>query len=310
MRVGWRQYIKQRFKRASDFYSVGIEFASEELRVSVLREDNHQLTWVKQHVLPINDWQQELAALVKTESLTNTPCHLVFAPSKYPLLQVDRPSVKDEEISQALTWSLKDTVAIDDELVVDYFDLPVQSAGANKINAVAFAKAEIQTIAEVMYKADLILQSIGIAELAMCQLVEDSDDAVLTLVQQPGQEVCLNIVKRGNLYFSRRLRGYENLATFTEQELELGVGDNLSVEIQRSMDYFESQLRQAPVKRIYLAMDTSQNAKLADIMQRLTFMPVEMLSPEIAKQPGLEFDCSSYVSVAAALAQSHEGKEQ
>ena len=36
----------------------------------------------------------------------------------------------------------------------------------------------------------------------------------------------------------------------------MGVSESMSVELQRSMDFFESQLRQAPVKKILLHLDT------------------------------------------------------
>ncbi len=63
----------------------------------------------------------------------------------------------------------------------------------------------------------------------------------------------MNIVKRKQLFFSRRLRGYENLANFSPEELKIGIVDNVSLEIQGSIDYFESQFRQAPIKKfIYL----------------------------------------------------------
>ena len=55
------------------------------------------------------------------------------------------------------------------------------------------------------------------------------------------------------MFFSRRLRGYENLANFSPEELKIGIVDNVSLEIQGSIDYFESQFRQAPIKKfIYL----------------------------------------------------------
>jgi MSHA biogenesis protein MshI len=49
----------------------------------------------------------------------------------------------------------------------------------------------------------------------------------------------LNIVKRKQLFFFRRLRGYENLANFSPEELKIGIVDNVSLEIQSSIDYFE-----------------------------------------------------------------------
>ncbi|GAA0856524.1 MSHA biogenesis protein MshI [Aliiglaciecola litoralis] len=300
MHAGWRQYIKQRLKKPSKFYSVGIEFGIDSIQVSVLIKDKETVRWVKQQLLPTHDWQKHLRDYVSSESLSNTPCHIVFAASKYQVQQVDKPQVDDAELSQALVWTVKDLMPHQEDIIVEYFDLPAQSSGANKVNVVAMVKSEIVELSDGVIDAGLELQSIGILELAVADMLEKSDDAVLTLVQEPGQDICLNIVKRGDVYFSRRLRGYENLSTFSEQELQMGVGDNLSVEIQRSMDYFESQLRQAPVKKILLGVESPHLQKLTEIMQQLTFMTVEPLSPEVVGTDDLHFRSSLIGSLGAA----------
>ncbi len=305
MHAGWRQYIKQRLKKPSKYYSIGLEFGIDSIQVSVLLKDKQTVRWVKQQLLPAHEWQKHLKNYVSDESLANTPCHVILAASKYQVQQVDKPQVDDAELAQALVWNVKDLVPHQDDIVVDYFDLPAQSAGANKVNVVALTQAEMQQITQGIHDASLELKSVGILELVVADLVENSDDAVLTLVQEPGQDICLNIIKRGDIYFSRRLRGYENLSTFSEQELQMGVGDNLSVEIQRSMDYFESQLRQAPVKKILLSIESPHIDKLAEIMQQLTFMQVEALVPEIESTDDLFYRTSLVGSIGAAFMQQN-----
>ncbi|MFB1036942.1 MAG: hypothetical protein QMC38_16535 [Sinobacterium sp.] len=91
----------------------------------------------------------------------------------------------------------------------------------------------------------------------------------------------MNIVKRKQLFFSRRLRGYENLANFSPEELKMGIVDNLSLEIQRSMDYFESQLRQAPVKKVYISLNTLHQDPLADLIKQVIFISVEKFIPNV-----------------------------
>ncbi|MBU2880215.1 MULTISPECIES: type IV pilus biogenesis protein PilM [Alteromonadaceae] len=305
MHAGWREYLKQRLKTPSKFYSIGLEFGDDSIQVSVLNDDKQNITWVKQHLLPAHDWQKHLQNYVSQESLTNTPCHVVLSPSKYQIQQVEKPQVSDDELAQALVWSVKDLMPNQDEIVVDYFELPVQSAGANKVNVVALAKDKVEELTDGILHAGLELKSISILELIMADIVESSDDAILTLVQESGQEICLNIIKHGQVYFSRRLRGYENLPTFSEEELQMGVGDNLSVEIQRSMDYFESQLRQAPVKKILLAIESPHLDKLAQMMQQLTFMTVEPIHVEVPHVEGLTYRSSFIGSLGAAFVQKN-----
>jgi MSHA biogenesis protein MshI len=300
MHAGWRQYFKQRLKKSSKFYSVGIEIGMDTIQVSVLLKDKESVRWVKQQLLPAHDWQKHLHNYVSSESLSNTPCHIVFAACKYQIQQVDKPQVTDDELGQALVWTVKDLLPHQEEIVVDYFELPAQSAGTNNVNVVAILKSEIEAITDGVIEAGLDLKSIGILELVVTDMLEQSDDAVLTLVQEPGQDICLNIVKNGNVYFTRRLRGYENLSTFSEQELQMGVGDNLSVEIQRSMDYFESQLRQAPVKKILLSIESQHLQKLSELMQQLTFVNVEPWYPEIQSTDNLTYRSGLLGSLGAA----------
>lgn len=308
MRVGWREYLKQRFRKPSKFFSVGIEFGVKDLHVSVLQKRQGELDWVHHSTLPIAGWTENIKQLVSDLGLANTPCHVAFSTTKYQIFQIDRPQVSEQELRQALKWAVKDQVPGQDELVVDYIDLPAQAAGPEKVNVVALPEGDVVDVCTGIKDANLIIQSIGVAELATCDLLLDSDEAVMTLVQQAGYDICLNIVKRGQLYFSRRLRGYENLSTFNQQELQMGVGDNLSVEIQRSMDYFESQLRQAPVKRILLGIESDVIEQFADLMQQLTFMPVEPFIPPNVNRGSVGFVGEYLPSLGAAMAQTKSGE--
>jgi len=304
MHAGWRQYIKQRLKTPSKYFSLGIEFGNEAVQVSVLSRENGEIRWVKQQLLPLTNWQNHLAKYVSQESLANTPTHILVASGKYQILQVEKPNLPEAEISQALVWSVKDLVNIQEEITVDYFDLPAQGAGPAKINVVALPKAHVEELLGGATEVGLDIQSIGILELAVADLIEPSDEAILTLVQEAGQEVFLNIIKNSQVYFSRRLRGYENLSTFNAQELQMGVGDSLSVEIQRSMDYFESQLRQAPIKKILLGLESAHIEEFCDIMQKLTFMPTEVLKPAISHADELKYSHSYVGSLGAAYLQA------
>jgi MSHA biogenesis protein MshI len=150
-------------------------------------------------------------------------------------------------------------------------------------------------------EAGLALNIIGVEELAICNLLVPSDDAIITLKEEEGGQLSLNIVKRNELFFSRRLRGYENLANLSPEELKNGVVDNLSLEIQRSMDYFESQLRQAPVKKIYISLESTHQDALADMIKQVIFISVERLIPNVARNNDMPVTPTSFVSLGAAI---------
>ncbi|MGO4892101.1 type IV pilus biogenesis protein PilM [Flavobacterium sp. W21_SRS_FM6] len=301
MRIGWREYIKRRFKRASKYHSVGIEFGIEELQISTLQLIEGKLNWVKQSKIHITDWANQLKHYVDKHELHNTPCRVTLSIAKYPLLQLDKPAVEESEINQALQWVVKEQLGQDIELAIDHFELPASPANAKKLYVVSLPKDEVKVIRNGILAAELNLEAITIEELSACQLLPKSEEASVFLHQDLGDQINLSIVKNGLLYFSRRLKGYENLSSFSEQELQLGIADNLALEIQRSLDYFESQLRQAPIKRAYVALDSPFQQTIVNLIKREILIDMVLLSPSLAKADSISAKTTHFASLGAAL---------
>jgi len=301
MQIGWREFIKSRFSKASKFHSIGIEIGVNDCHISTIQKRKGKLKWVHQHSLSIDNWQAELKTYVEDNALTNTSCHVTLSISKYQLLQLDRPAVEDAELNKALKWAVKEQLFSEEELAIDYFDPPALASNVKKVNVVALSQRDIIEIRDGILKAELALKVISVEELTTCNLIAASDDAVIILKQEAEGQLSLNIVKRNELFFSRRLRGYENLVSFSEDELKMAVVDNLSLEIQRSMDYYESQLRQAPVKRIYLSLDTHHQEKLGELIKEIIFVPVETLVPNVINDNNLALKPPSFGSLSAAV---------
>lgn len=306
MQIGWREYFKRRLRKASAYHSVGIEYGVNQLQIATLQRLNGELTWVKQHKILGADWPAQLNKYVKQQKLEKTPCHVCLSLAKYQLLQLDKPQVLEAEINQALQWTIKELLATEEELVIDYFDLPAAPANGKNLNVVAIAKQELCAIRDGVLAASLNLESITVEELSNCNLLQQNESAAIVLYQNVAEQISLNIVKNGYLYFSRRLRGYENLANISAQELQLGMADNLALEIQRSMDYFESQLRQAPIKQVYLSLDTAHQSTLIDLIKALIFIKVDPLSPSIKHANDVSFSNQVYASIGAAMENVNE----
>lgn len=299
MRISWREFIKQYFSKPSKFHSIGIEIGDAELHINVIQKKSGAYQWVEQHSLPMQDWIKHLQQFVANNQLARTPCHIALGVNRYQFFQIDKPEVEEQEVAQALKWQIKDQLTGTDEHIFDYYDHPAVIGGKEKVNVVAISRTHINAIIKGITRAELKLSTITIEELATSELLPASDDAVLTLFQEKGGQVNLNIVKRGQLFFSRRLKGYENLASFSLEEFQMGMADTLSVEIQRSMDYFESQLRQAPVRKIIVHLNSTIQQELANIIQELTFMPVAVMAlPLASPQPDKTV---SLASLGAAL---------
>lgn len=248
-----------------------------------------------------DDWQNSLAQWVKQEGFENTPCYVTLGVSLYQLLQVERPAnIPDEELSQALRWSIKDLVPSDLDMAIDYFDLPVQTLGPQKVNVVAADYAMVSDTTNSILEAKLELKHIGVEELAYCDLLSEPDATVL-LTQEAGREICMSIVKEGQVYFSRRLRGYEKLKSFSKDELTMGLVDNLALEIQRSMDYFESQLKQGPIRKVKLRLDSDELATISEIIQQFSQVDVSVFEFDLRLTLETEHEAISQLALVSGL---------
>jgi len=206
-------------------------------------------------------------------------CHLVLANAHSQIVQVDKPSVPAAEMNAALKWQIKDLVSIAPEnMILDYFDGPMLAGGHEKINVVCAAKNDLVELVTILSTDDLTVASITTEEFTFASLVPVQEDAVLLVCQQPNEEVNLLIVKNGQLFFSRRLRGFAQIANKSEDELSMGLIDALSLEIQRSTDYFERQLKQVPIKAIEILLPVKHEAFLARKLAENTNVEVKLFT--------------------------------
>lgn len=300
MRIGLKQFLKQKLRKSSSYHAVGIAFTADQVLLCALRESKGEYTWALDASFSHQSWQEKLPDYVKKQGLAGAPCFFAMSSHWYRIYQVDKPNVKDDELFEALQWPIKEMSGSDKEMVYDYSDMPVQVSGQNKVMAVAVVKEEVEKLTKVIYSADLELKSILVEEFATTHLVPDLDEPVITLVQEHGEVVVLNIIKNNQLYFTRRLKGFENIGEFSEVELDMGITESICVQIQRSMDFFESQLRQAPIKRILLKLDSPYMGFLATRIADNMGVTCEAFEPNIACAEGFNFKMASFSCLGAA----------
>ena len=226
----------------------------------------------------INAVADTLNHLITSQEITGQ-CQVIIPSSHYQIVQIDKPNVPDAEIVAALKWQVKDLVSINvDDMIVDYFDGPTLAGGATKLNVVCASKSFQASLVNTAAKNDLQITMISTEEFAFASLITVQDEAVLLVCQQPNEEIVLMIVKQGKLYFHRRLRGFAQIAQQSEQQLALGTVDSLSLEIQRSTDYFERQLKQSPIKDIQVIVPMDNELLLVEKLAANTHIPVHLMS--------------------------------
>ncbi|NRB22633.1 MSHA biogenesis protein MshI [Shewanella sp.] len=237
-----------------------------------------------------SNWSAVFASIA--QQFQPAKLHITLSASFYQLLVVDKPNVEPSEMSQALLWSVKDMVTHEvTDIHLDYFDSPL--ANSAKLSVVVAEKARLSAMVLAAQEHHMQVLGISIEEMAVTGLFAKDNQAKLVLCHTPGQELLLTVVKQGQLYMQRRVRGFNKLDTVSADDLAMGMADNLSLELQRSMDYFESQLRQAPVVSIELLVN-GQVDKLVELVsanfdQKVNAIAVDTVETKIAQLTCGEF---------------------
>ncbi len=237
-----------------------IHLQADSVKLVVLQTQPYRVEKVE--TLGLSSGKTWLAAVVELagELSSSIPLCLVLPPERYQLIQLDKPAVPEAEMLQALPWLAREltTIAVDD-MLLDYMDLPEQaSQQVARINVVVTARSGLLDLCRELQRKKVQLVNIQPEEWLPRNLVPVQNAAVMLVVHQPGQELMLQIVRQGTLYFSRRLRGFNRIDQYGIAELSQGMLDNLLLEVQRSLDYFEGQLRQAPVKEILFQIASNE----------------------------------------------------
>ncbi|WP_250656572.1 pilus assembly protein PilM [Alkalimarinus coralli] len=246
------------FKKKSKVGLVGVEVRSDGISIAQsLPGDGGSASVVFQDFIACKAAQRKdaLAGLVDEYGLKGFPCNLVLTSDQYQIFQTDKPPVADEELSEAIRWKVKDLIDYSlDDAITDVFDFPDDATRGrgSLVNVVSARKALLQQNVKLMAEVGLDLQSIDITELVLRNISMRYDavgSGLALLFMRPGFGMIL-VSKGDTMYFSRRfdfsLDALRNTAT---QESTI---QQLALEVQRSLDYYESQMGQVPPKELLL----------------------------------------------------------
>jgi len=259
------QKLASIFKRASHgghkpAAIAALHLQADSLKLVVLHTNPYRIEKVETLLLSPDKSLVQSVVQLAGDLNSNVPLCLVLSAERYQLIQLDKPAVPEAEMMQALPWLAREltSVAVDD-MLLDYIDLPEQASQQTpRINVVVTAKSSLLELCRELQRRKVQVVNIQPEEWLPRNLLPVQNGAVMLVVHQPGQELMLQIIRQGVLYFSRRLRGFNRIDQYAIAELSQGMLDNLLLEVQRSLDYFEGQLRQAPVKEILFQIASNE----------------------------------------------------
>ncbi len=247
----------------------------------------------------IADRPTVLASVVAQHHLAETDCTSLMEASQSSLLLVEAPEVDPSELKAAVRWRVKDLIDFHiDDAVIDVFDIEGQrERGRTKMMYVVVARiSTVQEHIDLLENAHANLGVIDIAELAQRNVAAllPEDPAGVALLHFSAGSGLLTLTRQGNLFLARSLdfgTAQLSAALPTEGEGEFTLDaadgelspmlnrlfDNIVLEVQRSLDYYESHFGLPPVSGVVVAPTETPIPGLLGYLANNLGLPVRML---------------------------------
>lgn len=240
-------------KRKQVSQYIGLEIRPDGMALAFSGQDGPVLEFVSCNAA---ERQAQLSAWTQQYALDGASVRAVLPFEQYKNYVLERPDVEESELSEAARWRVKDMLDFEvSDAVLDVCEFPNDALRGKppQINVIVARKAIVQNVVDLVIEAGLELASIDVGDLAlrnvMLQHVESPDQTIALMYLRRGKGI-MNFVKNGNMYLARHFEfSLEALNDVTQQDQVI---QYLSLEIQRSFDYFESQLGQIPPQHLLL----------------------------------------------------------
>jgi MSHA biogenesis protein MshI len=238
-----------------------------------------------------------LAPVNHSRDLVRAPVSAVLSSQDYQLVQVEAPDVQPSELRSAVRWSLRDILNYPvSEAVVDVFDIPEKAryVESQMIFAVAAHSEAIKRVVNLVKPRARGFDVIDIPELCLRNLTsllpqDEHGTALLALGEGFAQLV---LTCQGSLYLARRIDLTKHQDSISIDGGEESNAQALAIELQRSLNYYESHYDRAPIANVFVASGDARAEQLLEPLRTETGLDVELFDIEefFEVAPGVEPD--------------------
>ena len=261
---------------------VGVSANAEKITIAhvVLEKGKPALGFCEEFDAPTDKEREEILEREGTQT------NFVLPHSDYKLFLVEAPKVESHEMEAAVKWKIKDLVDSNvDELAVTLFPVPDDAyrGQSDMVYVVASRKSKIKQVVDLIVNSGLNLQSIDIPELVLMNISSRfcDDTHGLAFIDLRSSGSTLNLSKEGSIYLTRHLNTRVDQNIFNSEEWA-SVKERLVLEIERSLDYYESQMGQSPISKIQITPGENESDMLVAQLNEL--MAVQVTGLKLADE--------------------------
>ncbi len=312
--MGWLFQRKQ--QASAQQHCLGIELHKGKPYAVLVCNDEVVQTYRPQ---PEDNGFAGLEQWLQAHQITAVPVVISLDELDYQLHLVEAPPVADAELADALRFRMRDLMTADGaDVMLQPFRLP-QDAYRGRMDMV-FAAVVERTIVKQLVSwcrhQQLQLKTITIPEMSVLSLVAEFEpESAVGVLRLDDSEGMIYLLREGAMYLSRRLNiGAAALCVQEAAEGELSLStdsqvDALALEIQRSLDYFDSQIGMGVVSEIWvLAPDGMDVSDALPQLETSVNTPVRLLNPSRynSEMQTVEMTASLALALANALTAQRE----
>ena len=248
------------------------------------------------------------------------------------LVMLEKPEVAENELRQAVRWKIKDSLSFDvNNAIVDVFEIPgqIERGRTPLVYVTAAEKDFLKQQIQLFEEQNLNIETIDIAELVMRNVAAllPEDQQGVALLKLDATNGLMTLTQDSSLYLARNVDvGYSSLMASNSilgehpgesngLALEEGMSpdqqrslDAIVLEVQRSLDYYESHFAKPAINSLVLAPLPHEIPGVVNYLASVLGLQVRMLDLNAVldmQQPiSEEEQAQCFFAIGAALRES------
>lgn len=251
-----------------------------------------------------------LSLIANNHNNKDAICNWVLYTKHYRLLLTNAPNVPLDEYKDALRWQIKDMIDYpSDDIALDTFaPTSFSQTDPPKLYVIVAQSSFLQKIVKLIKLAPFDLKTIDIKEFAIRNLIMEQSNLAqpVGFLHLDNTECLMTIVKDNQLYFVRHIPITPDIA----QE-PLGQDfTKISDEIQKSLDYYATELKQEMPTEFLLSPTIEPNSSFVTTLKQnisLSFAPLlleNIIQIDSEKSFSTDLLKTCYVAIGGALRQN------